>query len=74
MQMFEMICIYAERFGALVPITFLIGFYVTQVVTRYWDQFMSLQWPDGLALKLVSFVPGQVSSTTSCSILQQIHS
>ena len=62
MQMFEMICIYAERFGALVPITFLIGFYVTQVVNRWWDQFMSLPWPDCLAIKLVNFCPGTVST------------
>ena len=61
MQMFEMICVYAERFGALVPITFLIGFYVTQVVNRWWDQFMSLPWPDYLALALVNFCPGTVS-------------
>ena len=61
MQMFEMICIYAERFGAMVPITFLIGFYVTQVVNRWWDEFMSLPWPDYLAIKLVNFCPGTVS-------------
>ena len=59
-EWFEIICIYCSRFQHLIPIEFLTGFYVTQVVTRYWDQFMSLQWPDRLALKLVSFVPGQV--------------
>ena len=62
-EYFEIICIYCSRFQNLIPVEFLTGFYVTQVVTRYWDQFMSLQWPDGLALKLVSFVPGQVSKT-----------
>ena len=62
-EYFEIICIYCSRFQCLIPVEFLTGFYVTQVVTRYWDQFMSLQWPDGLALKLVSFVPGQVSKT-----------
>ena len=40
---------------------FLIGFYVTQVVSRYWDQFMSLPWPDRIAFKLVSNIPGTVS-------------
>ena len=73
-EYFEIICIYCSRFQCLIPVEFLTGFYVTQVVTRYWDQFMSLQWPDGLALKLVSFVPGQVSNTTSCSIFKRIHS
>ena len=62
-QFFELLCIYAERFSAMIPITFLTGFYVTQVVNRWWDQFMSLPWPDKLALKLVSYCPGTVSPT-----------
>ena len=60
-QMFELVCIYADRFSSLIPITFLTGFYVSQVVSRWWDQFMSLPWPDRLALKLVSFCPGTVN-------------
>jgi hypothetical protein len=54
----NLICTY--RFKNLIPITFLTGFYVTEVMRRYWDQFMSLPFPDVLALKLVSFVPGKV--------------
>ena len=60
-QTFELFCIFCDRFSTLIPITFLTGFYVTQVVNRWWDQFMSLPWPDRLALKLVSFCPGTVS-------------
>ena len=43
------------------PIAFLTGFYVSQVVNRWWDQFMTLPWTDRLALKLVNFCPGTVS-------------
>lgn len=43
----------------MIPIVFLTGFYVTQVVARYWDQFMSLPWPDRIAFKLVSYIPGK---------------
>ena len=53
------------RFRHLIPVTFLTGFYVTQVVTRYWDQFMSLPYTDILALKLVSFMPGHVGAKSS---------
>ena len=63
-QTFEIICIYAEGFHSSIPITFLIGFYVSQVVNRWWDQFMTLPYPDVLALKLVAFVPGRVKKTT----------
>ena len=45
----------------MIPITFLTGFYVTQVVSRYWDEFMSLPWPDRIALKIVTYIPGKVS-------------
>ena len=60
-QSFEIICIYAERFTSAIPITFLIGFYVSQVVSRWWSQFMTLPYPDNLALKLAAFLPGHVS-------------
>ena len=66
-EWFEVLCVYCSRFQKSIPIEFLTGFYVTQVLTRYWDQFVSLQWPDELALKLVSFVPGQVCCTTCFS-------
>ena len=51
---------FTYRFRSYIPIEFLIGFYVAEVVRRYWDQFMSLPFPDRLALKLVSYVPGKV--------------
>ena len=60
-QHFELMCIYAYRFSSAIPITFLTGFYVSSVVSRWWEQFMSLPYPDQLALKLVAYVPGHVS-------------
>ena len=60
-QHFELLCVYADRFSSPIPITFLTGFYVSNVVSRWWDQFMALPYPDQLALKLVSFIPENVS-------------
>ena len=48
----------------MIPITFLTGFYVSEVVRRYWDQFLSLPYPDRLALKLVAFIPGKVGTVS----------
>ncbi len=59
-EAFEMVCIFAHTFSDLIPISFLTGFYVTQVVWRWWDQFMSLPWPDRVAFRLVSYCPGKV--------------
>ena len=62
-QRFERMCLYAKRFSGAIPIALLTGFYATSVLSRWWDQFMSLPYPDKLALKLVAFVPGHVSRT-----------
>ena len=67
-QYFELMCIYSSKFIEMIPITFLTGFYVTQVVARYWDQFMSLPWPDRIAFKLVSYIPGKVSEIIHKSV------
>ena len=59
-QLFDLVCVYAGKYSGAIPISFLTGFFVTQVVSRWWDQFMSMPWPDRIALKLVCFVPGKV--------------
>ena len=46
-----------------VPITFLLGFYVSLVVKRWWEQYCKLPWPDTIAYYLaglvVTHVPGE---------------
>ena len=59
-QNFELICVHCEHFDKPAPVAILTGFYVSNVVNRWWAQFMSIPWPDQLALKLVSFMPGHV--------------
>ena len=41
-----------------VPITFLLGFYVSLVVKRWWEQFSKLPWPDTLAIYLKGLLEG----------------
>jgi len=55
---YELFCVYCERFSRVIPISFLLGFYVTQVVSRWWAQFMSLPWPDTLARYMAVYLPG----------------
>ena len=45
---FERMCVYFRRNGDYIPLSFILGFYVTQVVSRWWGQFTSLAWPDTL--------------------------
>jgi len=41
------------------PITFLLGFYVTLIVRRWWEQYTLLPWPDTLAIFLRGLVDGE---------------
>jgi hypothetical protein len=53
--------LFFSRFSNQIPVTFMTGFYVANVVTRYWNQFVSLAWPDRIAFRVVGLIPGQVS-------------
>ena len=43
-----------------VPITFLLGFYVSLVVKRWWEQYCKLPWPDTIAIYLKGLVQGKL--------------
>jgi hypothetical protein len=34
----------------VIPLTFILGFYVSFVIGRWWNWFMALPWPDEAAL------------------------
>lgn len=55
---FEKVCVYMKKFEDLIPLGFLLGFYVTQVMNRWWSQFQSLPWVDGVGAVLSSYMPG----------------
>lgn len=38
--------VYCREFTSLIPITFVMGFYVWIVVDRWWKQYMAIPWPD----------------------------
>ena len=40
------------------PLTFLLGFFVSLVVKRWWEQYNLLPWPDSLAFYLRGLVTG----------------
>lgn len=44
-----------------IPMSFVLGFYVTLVVRRWWEQYRLLPWPDTLALFVSAAIPGAVS-------------
>jgi len=58
-QGFERVCLMIREHKDVLPLDFILGFYVTQVVSRWWCQFTSLYWVDTLAMDLAAFLPGQ---------------
>lgn len=57
-QNFERMCVYFARGGDYIPLSFILGFYVNQVVNRWWLQFSTIPWSDNLAFALATYLPG----------------
>ncbi|CAH1799645.1 unnamed protein product [Owenia fusiformis] len=55
---FEKVVIYCKGFADLIPISFVLGFYVSIVVTRWWNQYMNIPWPDRLMINIGTMVHG----------------
>ncbi|XP_029909460.1 bestrophin-2 [Myripristis murdjan] len=57
-RLFEKLSLYCDRYAELIPVSFVLGFYVTLVVSRWWGQFESVPWPDRLAALVGGHVRG----------------
>ncbi|XP_040006273.1 bestrophin-3-like isoform X1 [Xiphias gladius] len=58
-RLFEKLSIYCDKYAEQIPVTFVLGFYVTLVVNRWWNQFVNLPWPDRLMFHISSCVQGK---------------
>ncbi|XP_075456379.1 bestrophin-3 isoform X1 [Ascaphus truei] len=56
---FEKVSLYCDKSAEQIPVTFVLGFYVTLVVNRWWNQFVNLPWPDRLMFLISSNVHGR---------------
>uniref|UniRef100_A0A8D2B7I5 Bestrophin n=1 Tax=Sciurus vulgaris TaxID=55149 RepID=A0A8D2B7I5_SCIVU len=57
--LFEKLALYCDSYIQLIPISFVLGFYVTLVVTRWWNQYENLPWPDRIMSQVSGFVEGK---------------
>lgn len=62
---FAQLAVYCEKQGSLIPVSFVLGFYVTIVVGRWWDQYLTIPFPDAIALFVSASIHGQVFLTWS---------
>lgn len=37
---------YCDTFINLIPLSFVLGFYVAYVAARWWNQYLAIPWPD----------------------------
>ncbi|KAK8401169.1 hypothetical protein O3P69_002733 [Scylla paramamosain] len=58
-RIFEHVALYCDYFRNLIPISFVLGFYVSVVVQRWWEQYLSIPWPDSLALLCTAYIGGR---------------
>lgn len=56
---FEEIVRYCATYSNLIPLSFVLGFYVTIVMTRWWNQYTSIPWPDPIAVFVSANIHGQ---------------
>ncbi|KAL2731801.1 Bestrophin-1 [Vespula squamosa] len=57
-SIFEKIRYYFGNSSESIPMSFVLGFYVSLVVKRWWEQYKLLPWPDNLALFISAAIPG----------------
>ncbi|XP_037881143.1 bestrophin-4-like [Glossina fuscipes] len=55
---FEAVVEYCSSYVTLIPLSFVLGFYVNLVMQRWWEQYMTIPWPDSLAVLVSAHVQG----------------
>ncbi|XP_054010535.1 bestrophin-4-like isoform X1 [Hylaeus anthracinus] len=55
---FEQIVIYCDKFINLIPLSFVLGFYVSYIAQRWWQQYQAIPWPDKVMHLIALYVTG----------------
>ena len=58
-ETFEALRLYCSNNLSNIPLTFMLGFYVSLVVDRWWKQYKLLPWPDSFAIMVTGNIGGQ---------------
>ena len=71
-ETFEALRLYCSKNLSNIPLTFMLGFYVSLVVNRWWKQYKLLPWPDSFSIMvtgLVTYYTFVDENTNSCVIV-----
>jgi len=56
--LFESVVKYFDGFLNMIPLSFVLGFYVSYVASRWWQQFLAIPWPDKSFHTIALYIPG----------------
>ncbi|CAH0721683.1 unnamed protein product, partial [Brenthis ino] len=56
---FEGVVNYCSFHGNVIPLSFVLGFYVSVVMNRWWNQYTTIPWPDSIAVFVSASIHGQ---------------
>ena len=57
-RLFESVVKYFDAFLNMIPLSFVLGFYVSYVASRWWQQFLAIPWPDKSFHTIACYIPG----------------
>uniref|UniRef100_A0A146MHT0 Bestrophin homolog n=1 Tax=Lygus hesperus TaxID=30085 RepID=A0A146MHT0_LYGHE len=57
-RLFERIAAYCDAVISMIPLSFVLGFYVAYIATRWWSQYLAIPWPDKIMHSLALYVGG----------------
>ncbi|XP_048510029.1 bestrophin-4-like [Athalia rosae] len=55
---FELVVVYCDTFINLIPLSFVLGFYVAYVAGRWWEQYTAIPWPDKVMHSVALYITG----------------
>uniref|UniRef100_W8C132 Bestrophin homolog n=1 Tax=Ceratitis capitata TaxID=7213 RepID=W8C132_CERCA len=58
-RLFELLVHYCHSSSTLIPLSFVLGFYIAVVMQRWWTQYITVPWPDPLAVYVSTLFVGQ---------------
>lgn len=57
-EIFEKIVEYSTHYGNYIPLSFVLGFFVSNVMTRWWNQYQAIPFPTSIAVYVSSTLQG----------------
>ncbi|XP_034256613.1 uncharacterized protein LOC117654267 [Thrips palmi] len=57
-RLFVKVVVYCDTFINLIPLSFVLGFYVAYVAARWWNQYLAIPWPDKIMHSIALYVQG----------------